>query len=205
MNNNNLVSLKKVSSEVHLECVFLYPERRSRYIYTRETLGLDPFPSDFLCNLNICLISELLLSPVTKTNKQTNKYMGWARRGSLVPRVLTLHTQGSHMGVGSNPGSPTFHLGPCLRPRKAVEDGPKPWDPAPMWETWCRLLAPGFRSAQLLPLVCLGSAPMDGRSSSLSLLCSVSLILKFKNLNLKKIINKYRLINGHFLLLKFCQ
>ena len=35
---------------------------------------------------------------------------------------------------------------------KAVEDGPKLWDPASMWETWKKLLAPGFRSVQHQPL-----------------------------------------------------
>ncbi|XP_058535116.1 chromatin modification-related protein MEAF6 isoform X1 [Ochotona princeps] len=45
---------------------------------------------------------------------------------------------------------------PCLWPGKAVEDGPKPWDPEPTRETWKNLLAPGFGSAQLWPLRPLG-------------------------------------------------
>ena len=32
---------------------------------------------------------------------------------------------GSHMGAGSNPGSPASLPAPCLWPGKAVEDGPK--------------------------------------------------------------------------------
>ena len=48
---------------------------------------------------------------------------------------------GSHMGAGSNPGSPTSLPAPCLWPGKAVKDGPKLWDPAPAWETRRRLLA----------------------------------------------------------------
>ena len=53
------------------------------------------------------------------------------------------------MGAGSSPGNPTSHPVPCWWPGKAVEDRPKPWDPAPMWENWKRLLAPGSGSAQL--------------------------------------------------------
>ena len=60
----------------------------------------------------------------------------------------------------------------CLDPfpGKAVEDGPKPWDSAPMWETWEKLVANGFGSAQLWPLQPLRNEPMDGRSLFLSLL-----------------------------------
>ena len=39
------------------------------------------------------------------------------------------------MDTGSNPGGPASHPAPCLSPRKAAEDGPKPWVPAPTWET----------------------------------------------------------------------
>ena len=48
---------------------------------------------------------------------------------------------GSHMGAGSNPGSPASLPAPCLWLGKAVEDGPKLWDPAPAWETRKSLLA----------------------------------------------------------------
>lgn len=37
-------------------------------------------------------------------------------------------------------------------PGKVVEDGPRAWAPAPMWETRKNHLAPGFRSAQIQPL-----------------------------------------------------
>ena len=41
------------------------------------------------------------------------------------------------MGAGSKPGSgPGSHPAPCLWPGKAVEDGPRAWDPAPVWKTW---------------------------------------------------------------------
>ena len=43
------------------------------------------------------------------------------------------------MGTGSNLGGPASHPAPCLWPGKAVQDGPKPWDPAPVWETWLRI------------------------------------------------------------------
>ena len=35
---------------------------------------------------------------------------------------------------------------------KAVENGPSPWEPAPMWETRKEFLAPNLTMAQLCPL-----------------------------------------------------
>ena len=49
------------------------------------------------------------------------------------------------MGTGSNPSDLASKTAPYLWPGKAAEDGPKPWDPAPIWDTWKMLLAPGFR------------------------------------------------------------
>ena len=40
-------------------------------------------------------------------------------------KVLSLHAPESHLGTGSNPGSPTSHPAPCLWPGKAGEDGPE--------------------------------------------------------------------------------
>ena len=60
------------------------------------------------------------------------------------------------MGTGSNPGTPASNPDPCLWPGKAAEDGLKPWDPAPTWETWKKLLAPGLGMAQLWQLWSLG-------------------------------------------------
>ena len=57
---------------------------------------------------------------------------------------------GSHMGAGSNPSSPASLPAPCLWPGKAVEDGPKLWEPAPAWETRKRLLASDRHSIGLL-------------------------------------------------------
>ena len=54
--------------------------------------------------------------------------------GGALVKVLALKVPGSHMGAGS-------YLAPCLWPGKAVEDGPKLWNPAPVWETQKRLLA----------------------------------------------------------------
>ena len=48
------------------------------------------------------------------------------------------------MGAGSDPGGPTSHPAPCLWPGKAVKDGPKPRNSAPVWETWRKFLAPYF-------------------------------------------------------------
>ncbi|XP_069905493.1 proline-rich proteoglycan 2-like isoform X3 [Oryctolagus cuniculus] len=39
-----------------------------------------------------------------------------------------------------------------LWPRITVEGGPSPWAPAPAWETWKKLPAPGFGLTQLRPL-----------------------------------------------------
>ena len=63
----------------------------------------------------------------------------------LAAYVLILNMPEFHMGATSYPGScPTSHPALCLWPRKAVKKGPKPWDPAPMWETQMKLQAPGF-------------------------------------------------------------
>ena len=56
------------------------------------------------------------------------------------------------MGAGSKPGVPASHPAPCLWPGKAVKDGPKPWDPAPVWKTWRNLLTLDFESVQYQPL-----------------------------------------------------
>ena len=56
-------------------------------------------------------------------------------------KVLALHTLGSCVGAGSHPSHSAFH--PCLWPGKAVEDGPRAWDSAPMWGILKKLLAPG--------------------------------------------------------------
>ena len=56
------------------------------------------------------------------------------------------------MGAGSNPGSPASLPAPSLWLRKAVEEGPRLWEPAPAWETRKWLLA----SEEDLPL-CLSS------------------------------------------------
>ena len=78
--------------------------------------------------------------------------MDGAHRGGLAAEVHTLNAPGSHMGTGSNPSSSTSQPAPCLWSEKVVKNGPKLWDPAPMWETRKRFLAPGFGSAQHRPL-----------------------------------------------------
>ena len=67
-----------------------------------------------------------------------------------------LLSPGSHMGTGSNHGSPASLPAPCLWPGKTVEDGPKLWDPAPTWQTQKKLLAPGLELAQFWLLRLLG-------------------------------------------------
>ena len=55
-------------------------------------------------------------------------------------KVLTLHAR-DPIWVQFYPSDPASLPAPCLWPWKAVEDGPKLWDPAPAWETQKRLLA----------------------------------------------------------------
>ena len=61
------------------------------------------------------------------------------------------------------PSAPTSHPARCLWPGKAVEDGPRPWDPVPMWETPKKLLDLDWLSSGRHGH--LGSEPLDGRSS----------------------------------------
>ena len=67
-----------------------------------------------------------------------------AQHSGLASKVLALDAQGFRKGACSYPGSPASHPDPCLWPGKAVEDGPKPWDPAPLWDTRKKLLDPDF-------------------------------------------------------------
>lgn len=56
----------------------------------------------------------------------------------------------SHLGAYSCPGSSTIDPVPCVWPRKAVDGGSlMPSNPKPTWKTSTRLLAPGFKLAQL--------------------------------------------------------
>lgn len=41
----------------------------------------------------------------------------------------------SHMDTGANAEYSTSDAASCLRPGEAEEDGARPWDPAPRWET----------------------------------------------------------------------
>ena len=50
------------------------------------------------------------------------------------------------MGASSIPAAPLPFQLPACGPGKAVEDGPRLWDPAPAWETWKRLLASDWNS-----------------------------------------------------------
>ena len=58
---------------------------------------------------------------------------------------------GSHMGTGFYSQLLLFQSSSLLWPRKAVEDGPSAWAPAPTWETRRKHLAPGFGSARCRP------------------------------------------------------
>ena len=81
------------------------------------------------------------------------------------------------MGASSNPGGPASLPAPCLWPGKAVEDNPKLWDPAPVWETRKRLLALDRHSIDRCGSLG-GGESSDGKSSSLSFLLSVYLTLQ---------------------------
>ena len=109
------------------------------------------------------------------TQSPTKNSVIWAWHYSVAAKVLTLNAPGSHMGTSCNPGSSASHPAPCLWPGKAIEDGPKPWDPAPEWETWKSLLALDWLSSSYCGH--LESESSDGRSSSLFLLLSVYLTL----------------------------
>ena len=84
-----------------------------------------------------------------------------------VVKVLALHAQ-DPIWAPVLSRQPRFPPAPCLWPGKAVEDGPKLWEPAPAWETQKRLLASDRHS--IGSCAHLGSETLDGRSSSLSLL-----------------------------------
>lgn len=79
---------------------------------------------------------------------QLKIYQSGFRGSSLVAKVFALRALGFYMGTGNSDG-PTSHVTPCLWPEKGVEDEPKPWDHAPIWESWNKLLASGFGLAQL--------------------------------------------------------
>ena len=68
--------------------------------------------------------------------------ISWARRDGAVVKILALHARDpiwapvlipaaplpTQLG---DPGSSASHPAPCFWPGKAVENGPKLWDPAP--------------------------------------------------------------------------
>ena len=83
---------------------------------------------------------------ILKINFQAteNSDFSMALCNNLTVEGLTLQAPGPHTSTGSNPGSPASRPAVCLWPGKAVEDSPKPWDPAHVWETWKKLLVPGF-------------------------------------------------------------
>ena len=88
------------------------------------------------------------------------------RQSNLMAKVLTLHKPESHMSDSLHPGGLTSYPTSCFWPGKAVEDGPEPWDHAPMWETQRRLLASDWLSFGCCSH--LGNESADGRSSSVS-------------------------------------
>ena len=66
---------------------------------------------------------------------------------------------------------------------KAVENGPSPWEPAPMWETRKEFLAPSFTMAQFWPLQPFGMETLCNSAFP-------SKIISFKN-TYKKYIHTY--------------
>ena len=71
---------------------------------------------------------------------------------------------GCPIGASSNAGDPASHPAPYLWPGKAMEDSPKPWDPASVEEARKKFLVPGFGLAQLRPLQPVGGKSSDGMS-----------------------------------------
>ena len=93
--------------------------------------------------LPLCLSSLYIRLSNEKIIKTTILYINiWhrARRSGAVVKVLALHARDPIWALVLS-RQPTSLPAPCLWPRKAVEDGPKLWDPAPAWETRKRLLA----------------------------------------------------------------
>lgn len=62
----------------------------------------------------------------------------------------------SHTEAISSPSCSTSDQAPFLWPTKASEDGPRPWVPVPMQETWKKFLALSFGPTQLWPLQSFG-------------------------------------------------
>lgn len=116
-----------------------------------------------LCLNSLSLFLSFFLTHLFKYFAfQLNK-MDKARCGRVAARVLVLGAPGSHMGASSGPSHLASHLAPWLWHGRAVENGPKPWDPAPTWETQRGLLSPGFGSAKLGPWSLLGEWTIGGR------------------------------------------
>lgn len=82
-----------------------------------------------------------------KTSNTSLKGKKKIRSNSLVAKGLALQVPESHVGADLCPGCSFSHLAPSLWPRKAVRNGPKPWDHAFARETQKRFLAPDFESA----------------------------------------------------------
>ena len=147
--------------------MFQYPKQYKLFQETyMTTLTKQTFPGS-------CLHIPLLPGLTTPGTLENIQIM--AQLSGLAPNVLALNVPGSHMGTGSKPDYSAFHPSLCLWSGKAVEDGPKSWDPAPMWETqkgsW-HLPSVWLSTSHCLHLA---SESSDGRSSSLSLLLSVYL------------------------------
>ena len=71
-----------------------------------------------------------------KANVKTsteNDCQAW-HHGSAA-EILSLRAISFHVATGLCPGCSASHPAPCLWPGRAVEDGPKPWDLQPTWET----------------------------------------------------------------------
>lgn len=111
------------------------------------------------------------------------KALGGAQWSSLVAEVLILHALGSHMGTDFYPNYSIFLLDPCLCPGRGIEECTGPSGPTFTWKVWRKLLACGFRLAQLKPL---WSLEEWTNGCKIFLCLSFFLNLTFQQKNLKK-------------------
>lgn len=61
------------------------------------------------------------------------------------------------MGISSNPDCFDLIQHSAVGLGKTAEDDPGAWVPSRMWESWKKLLAPGFRSAQAIAAISEGT------------------------------------------------
>lgn len=105
-------------------------------------------------------------------------YIKWHHMGKTCTILRMWHLEGGNMAQRASPPpsstgipygqqymSQLLHFQPalCLQPGKAEEDGSSTWDPAPTWEMWRKLLAPGLDQLNFGHSSHFGSETLSGR------------------------------------------